>query len=44
MISELLFYNPEIKVNDHAVDALRYAVSDRPPLGSMQISFAKRPW
>jgi hypothetical protein len=30
LISEMMTYNPEVKQNDHAVDALRYGLSAKP--------------
>tara|TARA_R100000093_G_scaffold37052_2_gene19518 strand:+ start:17 stop:748 length:732 start_codon:yes stop_codon:yes gene_type:complete len=45
LISEIQIYDADKKVNDHAVDALRYGVASQSPSseGGIQISFARRP-
>lgn len=44
LISELQVYNEEVKEYDHAVDALRYAISNyRPRKAEFSVAFGKRP-
>jgi len=43
LISELQIYNEKIKENDHAVDALRYALSVA-IVGELDVGTAKIPW
>jgi phage terminase large subunit len=40
-ISEVMVYNAEVKENDHAIDATRYAVMSRAGVSSLDVSFSK---
>jgi len=40
-ISEVMSYNAEVKENDHAIDATRYAVMSRAGLRGLDVSFDK---
>ena len=42
-IHEVMVYNADIKENDHAVDATRYALMNRPS-GKMDVGRTKIPW
>jgi hypothetical protein len=42
-IHEVMVYNADIKENDHAVDATRYALMNRPS-GKMDVATGKGPW
>ena len=40
-ISEVMVYNAEVKENDHAIDATRYAIMSRAGVSSLDVSFSK---
>lgn len=40
-ISEVMVYNAEVKENDHAIDATRYAVMSRAGVSGLDVSFSK---
>jgi phage terminase large subunit len=40
-VSEVMVYDAEIKENDHAVDATRYAIMSHQSLSSLDVSFGK---
>jgi len=40
-ISEVMVYDAEVKENDHAVDATRYAIMSRAGSGGLDVSFGK---
>ena len=40
-ISEVMSYNADVKENDHAIDASRYAIMSRAGIGNIDVSFAK---
>jgi len=40
-ISEVMVYDAEVKENDHAIDATRYAIMSRAGLGGLDVSFGK---
>lgn len=40
-ISEVMVYNAEVKENDHAIDATRYAVMSRAGVSSLDVQFGK---
>jgi hypothetical protein len=40
-ISEVMVYNADVKENDHAVDATRYAIMSRAGVSSLDVSFGK---
>jgi len=40
-INEVMVYNAEVKENDHAIDATRYAVMSRVGISGLDVSFSK---
>ena len=40
-ISEVMVYNAEVKENDHAIDATRYAIMSRAGVSGLDVSFSK---